>query len=445
MTDLELAYTTLKEKGRLYTPLWNYYEGIHPLVYTNKSLSKVFKNLNARFCENWCAVVVDSSADRLELDRFDIEGQEGAVETLTTLWQSTGMNIDSDDVHLACLVTGEACVFVGRDEDGLVEAYYQDPRNCHVFYDTDHPKEKRFACKWWQEAEYLYISLYYADTIEHYKSKKKAKELQEGKQDQFEQTDTEPTEEGVIPVFHFRTNRRTIVGDLTAGVLSLQDAINKTLNDMMVAGEHGAFRQRWAISNADTTNIKMEPGTLVNFPASDGEGQDTEVGEFSSTDLSGYISVMESLAKSMATISKTPKHYLLNQGGDPSGEALIAMESPLVKRTERHIERFTATWREFAAYLLELNGLTLDPMLINPVFDEPATVQPRTQSEMREIDRRAGLPLVTILEHEGWTPEQIAEMQKQKQAEQKETEDAEARLAASAMKLMDRGGEDDDE
>ena len=141
MTDLELAYQTLKDKGRCYTPLWDYYDGEHPVVYTNKKLRQVFKKVDARFCENWCAVVVDSAADRIELDSFDIAGFDELSEQLNTTFEKTGMNLDSDDIHLACLVTGEAYLFTGRDAEGEIEAYYQDPRNAHVFYDSDHPKE----------------------------------------------------------------------------------------------------------------------------------------------------------------------------------------------------------------------------------------------------------------------------------------------------------------
>ena len=148
---------------------------------------------------------------------------------------------------------------------------------------------------------------------------------------------------------------------------------------------------------------------------------------------------MDNLAKSLATISKTPKHYFMGQGGDPSGEALIAMESPLVKRTERHIERFSAVWKEWAAYILRLNQVVVDPMTIEPIFDEPATVQPRTQSEMRGLNVQAGMPLVTVLKHEGWTDEQLKEMAKDMNAEAAENMKRMEEAAEIAQRRFDAG------
>ena len=436
MTDLELAYNELKAKHEAYSVLWDYYDGHHPVVYTTKTLRDLFKKIDARFVENWCKVVVDSSADRIEVNRWDVDGNEQLTESLTETWQRVGMHIDSDDVHLACLVTGEAGVIVGRNVDNSIEAYYQDPRSFCVFYDLDHPKVKRVAAKWWVSEGKRVIALYYNDRIETWTSRGKAENVTNGKD--FTLTGTVRTEKGVMPVFHFRAQRMR--GDIE-GVVTLQDAGNKLLNDMMVAGEFGAFKQRWVIGNFDKNTFKGGAGTITNFPASDGMSQPTQVGEFSESDVTRYVTVIENLARSMAIISRTPKQYFFNQGGDPSGEALIAMEAPLVKRTERHIERFTTVWREFGAYVWSLGGVTLDPMAIKPIFDDPATIQPRTQSEMREIDVRTGLPLKTILMREGWSEQEIADMEAHKREEEALADARFEKKQEAQLRAFDRGQE----
>ncbi|HUW08200.1 MAG TPA: hypothetical protein VM537_00645, partial [Anaerolineae bacterium] len=99
-TDLEMAHHALKSKTSIYDILWNYYDGDQPLIYSAKRLQELFRDIDARFSENWCAVVVDSVIDRLDLKRFIVQGNARATTTLNTLWDCTEMSLDSDDAHL---------------------------------------------------------------------------------------------------------------------------------------------------------------------------------------------------------------------------------------------------------------------------------------------------------------------------------------------------------
>ena len=118
MTDLEIAYNALAAKQGPYTRLWNYYDGDQPLVYSARRLKELFRDVDARFTENWCAVVVDSAMDRLNLGRFQVTDNERATDALNDLWLQTQMGLDSDDAHLAAMVTGEAFVIVWKEDGG---------------------------------------------------------------------------------------------------------------------------------------------------------------------------------------------------------------------------------------------------------------------------------------------------------------------------------------
>lgn len=453
--DLKRAFEMLTKKTLMYTVLWNYYEGRQPLVYTNDRLREVFQNVNARFSENWCAVVIDSERERIRLKEFTLpqpeveapqpapvveqpapvspppsddaapvpppqpqpieQPPENPVETrLNEMFSQTELNLDADDVTLAALVCGESYVIAWKDEDGEVEAYYNDPRMCHMFYDPDHPRKKLFAAKWWvgEDDGKRYLNLYYPDRIEYYISTQKAEAFTTWRGMQPAGSEPNPTEE--VPVFHFRIDRRKTTSRLD-NVIEPQDALNKLFADMMVAAEFGAFKQRYVISAADVNSLKNSPNEIWALPAGDGPGQQTSAGEFSATELTNYISAMDKIAQSIAIISRTPKHYILAQGGDPSGEALIAMEAPLNKKAQSAIDRFKPTWSELAAFLLKLDGAREVPKQdITPMFDPPETVQPRTEAEIRQLNVNAGIPLVTSLRREGWTDSEIAQMQEDK-------------------------------
>ena len=439
-SDLQRAFETLTHKTQVFTALWNYYDGQQPLVYTSERLRDVFQRIDARFSENWCAVVVDSEHERIRLKEFTLPlpdaqapapvplgmGQtpapltENPVEQrLNELFTETELNLDADDVHLAALVCGESYVFVWKDDEFGIEAYYHDPRMAHVFYDPEHPRQKLFAAKWWvgDDDEKRYLNLYYADRIEYYVSTQRAFEFSTWR-GMKELRTPEAHEFGQVPVFHFRTDRRKLTSRLD-NVIEPQNAINKLFADMMVAAEFGAFRQRYVISTAGVKTLKNAPNEIWDIPAGD-EGQQTSVGEFGETNLENYLKAMDNLATTTAVISRTPKHYVFTQGGDPSGEALIAMEAPLNKKAQSAIDRFKPTWAELAVFLLKLDGVEgVRKADVTPLFEKPETVQPRTRSEIRQIDVNAGIPLKTTLRREGWTDAEIAQMEEDKAEEQR--------------------------
>ena len=102
-----------------------------------------------------------------------------------------------------------------------------------------------------------------------------------------------------------------------------------------------------------------------------------------------------------------------------AGDALMVMESPLVAKTTRHInQRFYPVWREIGAFLLLMAGSAVDAQDVTPVFRDAASIQPRAQAEIRQLSVNAGIPLVTVLSDEGWTPAEIDQMTQDKEAEQ---------------------------
>ena len=278
------------------------------------------------------------------------------------------------------------------------------------------------------------LTLYYPDRLEHYVSTGRATDVTGATSFHPDvETPTELNPSGVIPVFHFRSQRRTIKSDLE-GILTVQDAVNKLLVDMLVAAEFGAFRQRWVISNADLAELKSSPYEHWFLPAGDGLGQQTQVGQFESSDLDNYLEAVEHLSTDIGRLTRTPKHYFLIQGGDPSGEALVAMEAPLVKKVRDRIAYFEPTWMEVAAYALTLAGRVTTRRDVTAVWGDPETVQPSVVAEIRESTVRAMVPLVTALRWEGKTEDEIDQMLQDKQQDNA----ANTRSLASALVEAER-------
>lgn len=433
MTDLSTAYDTIAGKYAGYTDLWNYYLGEQPLVYANERLREIFAGVQVKFIENWCGVVIDSLKERIQLQGF--AGQDGDQEVIDAIFQANELNLESDDLHEAALVTGEAFLIVWPGEDGKPEIYYNDPRLCHVFYEADRPRVPRYAAKLYQgDDELARMTLYYPDRLEYYISSKKYGEVTSASAFQPDESlgGVAVNPYGEIPVFRF-VGRRQAIGEIT-DVVPVQNGINKLLTDMMVAAEYGAFRQRWIISNSDTNMLRNSPDEIWSVPAGDGMGQPTQVGEFSATDLDNYLSACEHLSGDIAKITRTPKHYFYSQSGDPSGEALIAMEAPLNRKAQNRIERFSSAWKRAMQFALLVAGQSVELTDIEPVWSPVETVQPKTEAEIRLLGTQAGIPLVTMLRREGWSDAELEEMQAEK-------EGSAAELGEQLLTAFDRGAE----
>jgi hypothetical protein len=187
---------------------------------------------------------------------------------------------------------------------------------------------------------------------------------------------------------------------------------------MMVAAEFGAFAQRWIISQADAGDLRNDAGQNWWIPAGDGQGQAASVGQFEPAALSGYLDAMDKIASAIAIITRTPKHYFMTTGANISGEALLAMESPLVKKAKSRQKILSAAWQDIAQFMLQLDGYTVDAQDITVTWDRPEAVQPFTEAQTRQLAINSGIPLTTQLMREGWTEAEIQTLIADKKKEQ---------------------------
>jgi hypothetical protein len=440
LTDLELAVKTLLAKQPDQKALFDYYIGNQPIRYAADRLREIFANRQTSFVQNWCAVVVDAVLDRLNLPSFDVTGQAALTKRLNEIYIATGLAIDSDAAMRAALITWEGFIVAWRSESEGIEAFYNDPRLCHIWYEAANPRRKRFGAKWWQDEgdELLRLNLYYPTRIEHYVTKKT-----EGPEARsFTEESTEVNPWGIIPLIHIYRDRWIQTGELS-NVLPLQDAINKLLADMMIAAEFGAFPQRWVITNGDISALKNKPNEVWGVPLSVPGEQPVSLGQFDAVNLGNYLDSIDRLATSIAIITRTPKHYLFQGTGQPpSGEALIAMEAPLNRKAVQYQEKFGRGWQELAAFLLLLDsGTVVDPQTIIPQWARAETVQPRTEAEIRKMSVEAGMPLQTTLRREGWTDQELADMEADMTAEAEAEAERRGNIGTELLRDFEAGGQ----
>ena len=434
-TDLENAFTEIRNKRSLLDALFAYVNGPQPLKYSTERLEEAFGSITTHFEISWLSVVVDAPLDRLQVSGFDVQ-EDALNERFASLFDKLHLDIEADKAHFASLSTTQGYIIAWKNGDEI-EAYYNDPRLCAVFYDPSHPNVKLYAAKWFNRIdETQEITLYYPERIEHWISNKIQTGTSIDKASAFFLQSTEPNPYGVIPVFELKS-----AGEISK-VTSDQDAINKLFSDMMVVAEYGTFPQRYVISNAFPGALKNSPNQIWWLPGGDGQGQQSSAGQFSAADLSGYWQSINELANSIAVITRTPKHYFMTTGANVSGEALLAMEAPLVKKVQKRQREFAAQWQDIAAFLMLLDGVRLDPSTIWVVWDSVESVQPKTEAEVRQLAVNTGIPLITVLRREGWGEDEIEAMMDDKELQDKAQKTlAQATLAALRIKQQQENPE----
>lgn len=140
---------------------------------------------------------------------------------------------------------------------------------------------------------------------------------------------------GVCPVVRYRDGDDLDGDECVRGevepLFDVQDQLNSTTFGRMMAETYAAFRQRWAtgmVPEDESGNPKAPFQAMVDklWIAND---PDTKFGEFSATDLAGYLNSAEATIKNIATMSQTPPHNLLGAMINLSAEALNAARDGL--------------------------------------------------------------------------------------------------------------------
>jgi hypothetical protein len=406
--DLSRALELLALKQAPYQTYFDYFDAKAPILYSTKQLRDIFKAIDVNFSLNWCAVVINSVKDKINLKSVSLAGAN-----LGDMLERNQVLLESDAVHESALIAGESYYIVWKDADNKATGYYNDPRQCVVLYSPENPHVIDYAAKWWLDAEkHIRVTLYYADRIEYYRSTSEnvmSSNLGLNSFDAFIPegvgSATPAHDLGEVPVFHFRTSQRRVVSDL-ANVIAPQNAINLLLSDMMVSAEFGAFKQKYIISNAEFENgrLKSSPDEVWQIP-----DLDAKVGEFSVTELSNYIAGIDKYATSLSIIERIPKFYLLNDGGVPSGESLIAQEAPLNRKVSDRIESFSHTWQSALRLMASIetgNDVKLSDVVLK--WDDPRTITPLTDATIMQTRVAAGMTIEQSLRMDGKTPEEIA-------------------------------------
>ncbi|MFN2465390.1 MAG: phage portal protein, partial [Candidatus Dormibacteria bacterium] len=318
----------------------------------------------------------------------------------------------------------------------------EDPLQCYVEMDPARPGRRLAALKrWLDESGYVYAVVYLPDRIYKYRTEDRPGPGRSTSRMRWVPLEVAgeawPLPNPLNEIFFVPLNNRLRVDGTTTSeieeAIHIQDGINKELSDMLLASEFGAFPQRWVtnftLETDPNTGKPIEPWAIgvdrlmIAPPRDDEQGgggeAETKFGQFTPADLGQWVKAIEHLIQELASISRTPAHYLLgSMGSFPSGESLRAAETGLVTKARERMLSFGEGWEE--AIALAFRALK-DPRG-DIVDSETIWKDPETRTEAEHIDAliklsAIGVPLQQLWLDAGYSPTQIKRWKRMREEE----------------------------
>lgn len=431
--DLEISIELLRENSLRYQRTERYYRGEHDLAFATDKFANAFGAQFREFALNLCPAVCDAVRDKLKLTGFTVEsiGTEAdltadEIEKKTSaIWRRNRMDVRAGELHKEALKNGDAYAIVWPNAVGRAVIYPNRAANCAVVYDEESPGKILSAAKFWQTSDkYTRLNLYYADRIERFITKMNGGVLLPAG-DQFIPFSEDGNAAiianpyGKVPVFHFANNAD--IGDLGRSELEaaipVQDGLNKSVLDMLVAMEFCAYRQRWAAG----IEIEYDADGAVAPPFNAGidhlwisENPNTRFGEFADANLDQFLKVKESFRIDIASVTGTPLHYLQPQNKTlASGEALKKAETRFIAKVRDRQNAFGRSWEDALAFALQIEDSGSDIQLLS-AWQDPSPISERELLENIQIKRSIGLPSEIALAEAGYGKASIEELNDEK-------------------------------
>lgn len=337
-----------------------YVRGDHNSVYAPKTARDEYTWLRRRAKVNMMRLVVTVLAQNLYVDGYRPAGLAENSEAWR-FWQANRMDARQHGVHRAALkygiaynlvLPGEPVPVITPMSPRRMTAFYGDPVNDEwPLYAVEVTTERKKNSQGKLESINR-VRLF--DDMASYRFTSS----QGGQRVEFDGSEEHGL--GRCPVVRYLNEVDLDEGEAVAGevepLIELQDQVNSTTFNLLMAQQYTAFRQRWATGMAPIQDPEgrpiepFRPGVDRLWVAEDAT---TKFGEFSATDLTGYLESRKESITEMATISQTPPYYLLGVVANLSAESLAAARDGL----DRKIDERKSTFGESHEQTLRLAAL----------------------------------------------------------------------------------------
>ena len=344
--------------------LHRYYDGECqvPAAVVKARLTNAYRTLMSMSVAPWGSLVVDSVQDRLEVAGVR-SGDEHADEQVWGVWQDNAMDAESKLGHNAALIDGRCFATVWPDANGQPEIVLDPAEQMIVQYREGSRRHRQAALRFWDADGVQHATLYRPEAIYKFRAPKGSETHQP------REVDGEPwplpNPLGVVPVVEIPVNRKLKPGQFGfargefAHCLGVLDRINLLTFLGLVVALWMGFPLRGVIGDKILRDDGGNPLPPFNADADSVfqlENPEAKLAEYQAADR-GNLSIYAELDQ-LATLTKTPRHYMPMQGGisNVSADMIRASEGSMHAKVPSHKASIGEGWEE----VLRLAGRMLE-------------------------------------------------------------------------------------
>lgn len=357
-------YKRICEQREYFEAMDCYYRGEPPKYpWLPEQAQNEFARLLSMTRANVLGLVVDTVAERMQVDGFRIGDEPKADKDTWAIWQFNNMDSASDQGILEALIGGTAFTLVAPNPGvkNRPKIWVEHPSQAAIEYVPGSARQEKAAgLKVWRDdwTGMDMATLYLPKQIYKFQAKRSPVEGSATIQPHWERRTVTgekwpaPNPMGEVPLNELPNNPRLLTGGISEieDLIPTQDRINKTLADRLMTQDFGAFPQKWATGFPDTDDqgnaqrVDVGRNRMVTSDVAE-----TKFGQWDSAPLDPYSSAKREDVKDAASRSRTPAQYLLGDMSNVNGETLKASESGLVSKTRQRMrptgEGFESTMR----------------------------------------------------------------------------------------------------
>lgn len=424
-----------------------YYRGKQPLKYASDQFKKYHGDRYVDFSDNWVAPVADAPVERLTVLGIKALGEEKADVESTRVWQTNALDADSQLGFLGAVNSARSFVLVwgNPDDEETPEVTFEDASQCVVVYEPGSRRRRRAALKKWQDGNCEYATLYLPSEVWKFERplRRQSKlivmaavdeELKKWAPRELDEPNPQPNPMGVVPMVEL-PNKPTLVdepiSDIT-GVVSMQDAVNLLWAQLFTASDYASFPQRVVLgAEVPMMPVLNEKGEVIGKKPVDMSkfavdrvlfftGTDAKIAEWQAANLAAYTDVIEVAVGHIAAQTRTPQHYLIGKMANLSGDALIAAETGLVKRSQEKMLWFGQAVRQMFGLIALAQGNEAKAKALTAGTVLWADAESRSQAQLADALlklRQIGFPFEYLAAKWGLTPAEVVDLVEMKKRE----------------------------
>lgn len=447
VADVLAAITDWKARSPQRRTYRAYVEGRHRQAFSSEAFEKLFREVLEEARENLCPAAVKVFTNRLTITGWEGPGAEAATKVFDEIGGTRVANMFHREAHRS----GDGFVLVWPDAAGNDRPWPHRAEQVALKLADDDPGEFEWVAKVMVTPEgHGRVNLYYDDVVERWITTRKVREgtgssttwqwpdKAEGwdPYDDDGDPDTIGHEYGRVPWVWLPRDADTF-GDYGKSVLRdvipIQDALNKSVADLIVGGESFALPLRAILNFQPQQKLDPETGKpvqqqikydirknrLLGIP---GNGPLTQLDPPDATKLTA---LHDAYALKIARVIGAPAYEFTQGGSDvPSGISLRVLADRRTAAIRDFQEDANPAWSR----LMDLLGVPD----ARPSWADPAPLDATEQLEAAEKKRDLGFPFETLAAELGYDETELKDILKARLREEAEAAEA-GQVAARAF------------